>query len=429
MKLAENLQIKESKNAVWIIGCRIIQMFISFFVGVWTARYLGPSNYGLINYVSAYISFFTSLCTLGLNSIIVKEYVNHKDEQGEILGTSIVMRIASSILSAVMIVSIISIVDKDEPITILIAVLSSIGLIFQVLDSFQYWFQSRYQSKISSIAMLCGYIIVALYKIFLLVIKAKVYLFALSSSIDYIVIAIFLYIAYKRNKGPKLKFEFKRAIDLLKLSYHFILSGLMVAVYGQTDKLMLKHMLDESQVGYYSTASSLCNMWVFVLAAIIESVFPTIMSLHKLGDEDGFKKKNRQLYCVIFYLSIFVSLFFVFFGGFIINILYGEAYIQSVNPLKIITWYTAFSYLGVARNAWLVCEGKQKYVKYICIFSCIINVVLNYFLIPRFMANGAALASVITELVASIILPLIWKEMRPNVKLVFEAICFKGVFR
>ena len=54
-----------------IIG-RIYQMSLSFVVSMLTARYLGPSNYGLINYASSFTSFFSTFCVLGINSVIVK---------------------------------------------------------------------------------------------------------------------------------------------------------------------------------------------------------------------------------------------------------------------------------------------------------------------------------------------------------------------
>ena len=70
------LKSKESKNAIWLIGGRVAQMVLSLFVGVLSARYLGPSNYGLINYASSLVSFFMSFCTLGINSIIIKDFFN-----------------------------------------------------------------------------------------------------------------------------------------------------------------------------------------------------------------------------------------------------------------------------------------------------------------------------------------------------------------
>ena len=86
-------------------------MAINFFVGIYTTRFLGPSNFGLINYASAYTGFFASVCTLGINSVIVKELVNNREKEGTVLGTSIVLKIISSFLSAISIVCIVSVVD------------------------------------------------------------------------------------------------------------------------------------------------------------------------------------------------------------------------------------------------------------------------------------------------------------------------------
>ena len=73
----------------------------------------------------------------------------------------------------------------------------------------------------------------------------------------------------------------------------------MVAIYGQTDKIMLKHMLSSAEVGYYATATALCGMWTFVLSAIIDSVVPSIMQSYE-SDRDAYERYNRLLYCVVF---------------------------------------------------------------------------------------------------------------------------------
>ena len=80
------------KNAGWLIGGKIAQMILNLVVGLLTARHLGPSNYGIINYANAYIAFFSSLCTLGINNILVKELIDNPKREGEILGSSILLR-------------------------------------------------------------------------------------------------------------------------------------------------------------------------------------------------------------------------------------------------------------------------------------------------------------------------------------------------
>ena len=153
---------KEVNNASWMILGRIIQMILAFFVSIITARFLGPSNYGIINYASAYVAFFTSLCTLGLDSIIVKDLIENPKEQGTALGTSIFMRGISSSIAIILVVIIVAIVDYGERETIIVTALCAVSLIFQSIDIISFWFQSKYESKINTIATLVAYFISSL---------------------------------------------------------------------------------------------------------------------------------------------------------------------------------------------------------------------------------------------------------------------------
>lgn len=418
---------KEVRNAVWIIACRIARMGVGFLLSIATARFLGPSNFGLINYGSAYVAFFSAVCTLGLHSVIVKNFVDYGDKQGEILGTAVLLRVAASILSVMLITTIVSVVDAGESRTITVVICCGLGLIFQSFDTFDYWFQARYESKVSSLASLVAYIVTSIYKIVLLILGKSVVWFACSIMVDYICIAILLYIVYKRKNGPRLTFSLDRAKTMLGKSYHYILAGMMSVIYGQTDKLMLKHMLDEASVGVYSLATSLCGLWTFVLVAIIDSIYPTIIQLYADKAYAQFEKKNRQLYAIVIYVSAFVGLMILLFGDWAIALLYGQEYIGAAAPLKIVAWYTIFSYLGVARNAWIVCENKQKYLKYIYFGAAVLNILLNLLMIPVWGAVGAAAASLITQVFTSIAIPYMIPAMRPNAKLMTEAFMLRKI--
>ena len=188
---------KEVKNASWLILGRIFRLILSFLLSIFTARYLGPGNYGLINYANAYVAFFTSLCTLGINSVIVKDFIDNPDEQGVTLGSTLGLRIMSSMLSTIAIISIVSVIDKGETTTIQVAALCSISLVFKAADTFEYWFQARYESKVTAIVTLLAYIATSIYKVILLVLNKNIQWFAFASSVDYIFLAIFLVYAYK----------------------------------------------------------------------------------------------------------------------------------------------------------------------------------------------------------------------------------------
>lgn len=427
MRIGRFFENRTLRNAGWIVGGKIANKLLSFLVSIITARYLGPSNYGLINYASAYITFAASLCNLGINSIIIKDFVDYPDEAGTALGTTMVLRAISSFLSAIMIIGAVAIIDQGETVTIMVVALSTVGLLIQVFDIINKWFQSKLQSKYVALATIVAFLAASVYKIVLLVLGKSVEWFALTTAVEYAVMAVVLLYLYRKNGGSKLTFSIKKAKQLLGASSGFIISGLMVSIYAATDKLMLKQMMDEATVGYYALAVSVSAMWTFVLQAIIESIHPSIIQCYEKNSA-LFEKRNRQLYAIVLYVALAVSLVISLIAEPLIRILYGTDYLPTVQPLRIVTWYTAFSHLGVARNAWIVCEHKQKYLKYIYASSALINILLNSILIPLYGAVGAAWASLITQILTVAVLPLMISPLRPNAKLMLQAALLKGVF-
>lgn len=413
-------------NAGWLIFGRVGQAIIGMIVSLMTARYLGPSNYGLISYATAYINFFNSICTLGIPSLLVKEFVDCPQREGIIIGTALAMRFASSCMSAIVIVLISMVADYGEPLTICIVAICSISIIFNIFDTYVYWFQYKLESKTTAIISVVAYIAVATYRIIMLALQKTVLYFAFATSLDYLCTAVLLTLAYRKRGGSRLHVSISYGKSLFSRSYHFILSGIMVAVYGQTDKFMLKHMLGSVDTGYYSTAVYISNMWCFILSAIIASFYPIIMEANNRSEEE-FIRKNKQLYAIVFYLCIFVSAVISLFSNHIINILYGLTYAPSVAPLRIVTWYTAFSYLGVARDAWIVCKNKQRYLKWIYVSTALVNVILNYVLIPRWGATGAAVASLVAQVCTIFVFPMLNRAMRENTLMIIEAVKLQGI--
>jgi Na+-driven multidrug efflux pump len=81
----------------------------------------------------------------------------------------------------------------------------------------------------------------------------------------------------------------------------------------------------------------------------------------------------------------------------------------------------------VARNAWIVCNDCQKYLKYVYVSAAISNVILNRILIPVWGSSGAALASLIAQVITIMVVPFFIKPLRENLKLMMEAILLKGI--
>lgn len=424
LAIKSNSRKKFLSNTAWILGERIVQIIIQLTVTLVSVRYLGPENYGNISYVTSFIGLFSSITGLGLQGIVIKKLIDEPENSGEIIGTSIVMRLGASILSIISIVSLVSLLNKNNEVMILIAILQSISLIFTSIEVVDFWFQSKLQSKYVSIAKIIATIIVAIWRIYLLINSKSVQYFAFSTTLQSIVIAILLAYLYFKNDGEKLKISLNRALELIKESYHFILSGLMVVIYTQLDKIMIGKMIDVSQVGVYTVASSLPAMYTFIFIAMINSARPIILEQRNKNYE-LYLKRIKQLYSFIIWSSIIIAISMLFLGNIIIYILYGSDYMAGVNSLNISTWSNIFALIGTARGIWIVAENKGKYVKKYLMFGAIINVILNLIFIPRFGIDGAAVATLITQFTTCVIAPMLYKETRVHSKYVVEAFLFR----
>lgn len=412
---------KIAKNASWIIGCRIAQAVIGLVVGMLTARYLGPSNFGVINYAASMVAFVTPLMQLGLNDVMVQELVDHPEKDGEILGTSILMSSLSALLCGAALFVTVSFLNAGETETIVVCCLYSTILIFQAAELTQYWFQAKYLSKYTSLAAFFAYMAVATYRIVLLVTGQSVYWFAVSNSFAAVLIAGSYFVLYKKKGGGSFKLSLKTAKRLLAKSHFYILASMMVVIFAQTDRIMIKNMLGNAETGYYSAAITCAGMTTFVFAALIDSFRPLIFEKKKVGGE-GYENSVVSLYSVIIYLAMAQSVVMTVFAPFIIKILYGAAYAPSVTALQIVVWYTTFSYLGSARSIWILAESKQKYLWFIHLLGVFANVGLNFALIPLYGINGAAVASVITQFFINIGTGWIVRPIRYNNVLIFRAL-------
>lgn len=407
------LKNKVIKNASWIIACKIAQSLLGLVVGMFTARYLGPSNYGLISYAASITAFVVPVMNLGLSNIMVQEFVQRSGEDGEILGTSLILNLCSAVLCIFGIIAFALAANHGEMATIIVCCLYSITLFVQALELMQYWFQAKLLSKYTSIVSLVAYVSVSAYKIFLLVTAKSIYWFAVSNAIDYLVIGVASTAIYFRLGGKKFRFSWKTARRLFSRSKYYIISSMMVTVFAQTDKIMLKLMLDDTATGYYTAAVTCAGITGFVFGAIIDSARPSIFESQQAGKEH-FEKNMSRLYCIVIYLSLLQSLGMVFFAKIIISVLYGQSYGPAVDALQIVVWYTTFSYIGSVRNIWMLAEEKQKYLWIINLSGASANVLLNAWLIHMMGINGAALASLITQFFTNVLIGYIIKPIREN---------------
>lgn len=416
------------KNASWIIICRIGQAILSLVVTMITARFLGPSNYGLINYAAAIVVFITPIVQLGLGSVQVQELVNHREEEGKIVGSTLIMSFGAAVVCFFFLGIFVHWANGGEGETLLVCMLYSILLFFQGSELMQYWFQCKYLSKYASIVSLVAFAIVSVYKIIILMLGKSIYWFAISNSLDYLLIEGMLLYLYKRFGGIKLEFSFEVSKRLLNKGKHYILANMMIVVFTQTDRIMIKNMLGDAETGFYTAATTCACLANFVFLAIIDSARPTILEDYNVS-EVKFEKGIAVLYSVVIYLSILINFMITIFAPIIIGIVYGEGYQSAITPLRLVTWFTTFSFIGSIRNIWILAKGQQKWLWLINVSGAVINVILNLVLINQMGVIGAAIASLVSQFVSNIAASYVIRDTRDNFRLMIMGMKPSFLFR
>ena len=406
-------------NSGWMMGQQIYNMLLQLIIGSISARYLGPSNYGLLNYSSSIIAFFSIVCRLGLDGVIINEMTLKPEKRGNYLGSALVMRLLTSLASFFLILAIVRILEPANTALHVITALQGVAVILQTYEVFTYWFQLNLKMKFVSISTMAAQTAVGVWRITLLATRASVYYFALSSSIQYLVCGVIVaFFFWRERSGLKLRYSKQDASELIRNSYHFIISGLAVTFYSQIDRIMIGKILSAEAVGFYSAAAAIAVMWEFVPNALINSTRPVILSLRK-DHYEQYLRRFQELLMVVTFLSVLVSLIVSIFGKLAILILYGEKYLPAVKSLCILVWSTGFAMIGTTRGIWIVAEGYNQYTKYYILIGAGVNLVLNLLFIPIWGITGAAFTTLISQITVAFISPLFFKKARQ-----FDAIYF-----
>ncbi len=416
-----------TENTAWLLSERIIRISVNFLITIYLVRYLGPDKFGLLSYAISYFSIFSSLASLGLENILVRELVADSDKENLLLGTGFYMRIISSAVTFSLIIAAVFSTGEDLFTSILILVISS-SVFFQSFNVIDYYFQARVQSKYVVYSQFVSFILTSIIKVLLIYFKAELIYFAIIIALESFLLAIGLYFTYKKIKYGRIKwqFNFDLAKKLIKDSYPLILSSLVIAVYMKIDQIMIKKMLSDSELGFYASAVKICESFYFIPMALATSVFPAIINAKKKGEEI-YKHRLQQLYNLTAWISIGIALPITIFAPQIIALLYGSKFISAVPVLQIYIWSTIATYLGVASSQFLVAENLTKISFYRTLIGMITNVILNLILIPRIGIIGSAFATLISYSIATFSLVL-WKNTREQIVMMFKSIFLISIF-
>ncbi len=396
--------IKYFKNTSWLFAEKILRIIVGIFVGIWVARYLGPEQFGLFSYAQSFAGLFTVFATLGLDGIVVRELVKDKNRQNELISIAFWLKVIGAFIALVILVIAVNFTLNDNYTNLLVFIIAS-ATIFQSFNVVDMYFQAKVLSKYVVYANVFSLLISSIIKIVFILNEAPLMAFAWVVLFDSFVLAAGFIVLFLKNSTFQIKnltFNRSIAVRLLQHSWPLILGGIVISIYTRIDQVMIKEMLGNESVGQYAAAVQLSNAWYFIPVAISMSVFPAIINAKKIS-EILYYERLQKLYNLMVWVAIVIALFTTFLSDWAVNLLYGGQYNQAGSILAIHIWSIIFGFLGITSEKWLLSENLQLISFYRTFFGVVINIILNFILIPKYGVQGAAFATLITQMSVSYI--------------------------
>ncbi|WP_318462748.1 flippase [Photobacterium leiognathi] len=396
-KLSNNDEIRKVvNNSGWLIFDKLCRLGLNLIVTAWVARYLGPSQFGDLAYVLAFLAFFQAVSILGLDNIVVREIAKNIKVSGSVIATVFILRLSIGIISYLISVVLMGVINGFDGKLIAITTICALNLIFQAADTIDLWFQSQSESKRTVVVRLVTYLFTNGLKVFLILNNFSILYFAAVTALEAGLCAIGLIYSYRKYPATKFKFQFSVAKELLKESWPYIFSSLSVMVYMRIDQLMIKSFLGTKELGVYAAILPLAMTWTFVVTTLTTSLAPYIARKKNTSEKQYWLalKNTFRLYALLGWVTC-IGVYAL--APIVVPILFGDSYSSGIGVLQVLVFVNIFINMGVAQSLWILNEGKSKLAMYRTIFGAIVCVISNILLIPSFGIYGAACSALLAQ--------------------------------
>ena len=401
-------------NTSWMLGEQVLRIIAGLFVGIWVARYLGPEQFGVFSYAIAFVAIFSSVAKLGLDSIVVRHLVNRPEFRDGYLGTVFWLKLVGAVIALTVITLATGFTNNEYKTNLYIFIIAS-GVIFQPFEVVDFYFQSKVLSKFVSICKITQLLFSSLLKVYFVLTGADLLCFVVVSLVDQVTLAIALYLAYRYQKvgGFYRNFDWDIAKLLLKDSWPLIISGVVLMIQARVDQLMIKETIGNTELGYYSSAMRLVEVFGFVPMIITTSLFPAIVNAKKIS-HTLYEDRIFNLYRLMTLLFLIIAIPISIFGNQIIIFLYKDAFAPAGSLLSLMVLRLFFTNFGVVRGAYLMTENLMTYSLITITIGTLVNVLLNYYWIPSFHSVGAIWASLVSFLITTFLIDSYYSSTRRN---------------
>jgi len=394
-----------TKNIVFLLFSSVFMDIFSFIFNIYSVRYLGPKNFGIISFSLAFTDLFGIFFDFGLNQLTIREVAKNKKMAFKYLYNIQAIKMFISIIVSSLILFIAFISGYERQIIVVLGIITISSVIRAFSSTFTSIFRAFENMKYETI----GTIIYGLSRLAgllgIIVFRLNVVYFAFIYLLSSLVMLLYLmHIAIKNSLIPKLQIDFYFWKMTIREALPFAISSVFITIYYRIDSVMLSFMKGATEVGIYNAAYKLILPFNIIPSVIIGSLFPTMSQYYANSSQDAFSKAFRYPFKYLLIISIPISVGISILAKRFIILLYGNEYLQSYSCLQILIWSEVLVFLNIALANVFNSRDKQIVVSMQTGISALFNLITNAIFIPRYSFIGASYTTVATELLGFLFL-------------------------
>ncbi|MGL4670362.1 MAG: oligosaccharide flippase family protein [Lactobacillaceae bacterium] len=395
---------KVISNSIWMIIEKIVSIFGLIFVTSYVAKYIGPSNFGKITFVSSIFIIVQAIAMFGSEHILLKRVSKNRDSGIKLMLSTVKLRNAAFFLISLVVIS--ALYVESDYVTFVFGIATAIAYYFSTIDIYSVYNNATLNSKINTVCNVIGLVISLIVRLLIASFEIN-YLYL---SIPIILVTLIPYILkralfYKVNiRGGKvftLRNELKYSKYMFFAGVPLAISTVSVIIYARIAQFFIIKFGGTEQLGIYSVGSQLATAWTFITMAIITSYFARI-----------YDTKNREvainmaakLNGIVFLISIAIIFSINIFGEYFIHLLYGVQFRDAYFIMMIMTFNSLFSAMGPVANKFIVYDSGYSYLSKKMISAMFITLPISYYLTSKYGMYGAAFGTIITEFLSLTVL-------------------------
>ncbi len=398
------------RNSFWLMTEQGLRVAAGVIIAALVARYLGPDNFGLINYALSIVAFLGGGVALGLDTIVIRELTVAPGERARTLGTALILRIAAGVVAAAAAPLLVLLLQPGDGVALVLTAIIGLTLPLQAIDTLELPFHAALKSRTAVAGRSLGVVGTLVARALLLVVRADLVWFAAALLVEKPLGAIVL-LRKLRAAGERIadwRFDWQSARLQLKDGWPLMVSGLVIMIYMRSDQILITGMLGAAANGLYSAAVRLVEQ-VFVIPGIFaRSLAPKAMQL----DDAAFMPYVRRVAVRMVWGGIGLALALALASDLLVRLLYGTAYAPAAPVLRLLSLNIAFLAYTAPRSMIVLRFNLFKYDTLYIGLSAIANLALNYLLIPRFGIEGAVVGSIVAQAGMLVFLPLLHPRTR-----------------